>query len=45
MALRAGPKEAEALVLASPAVQKLLGGKEPKKVIVIPGRLVNLIVG
>lgn len=40
-----GPKEAEALVLASPAVQKLLGGKEPKKVIVIPGRLVNLIVG
>ncbi len=34
----------ETLVLASPSVQKLLEGKTPKKVVVVPGKLVNLVV-
>ncbi len=36
--------EIEAKVLADPEVQKHLGGKAPKKVIVVPGRMVNLVV-
>jgi leucyl-tRNA synthetase len=31
------------LALASPEVIPHLGGKEPKKVIVVPGRLVNIV--
>ena len=38
------PKEIEAIVLADDKVKELLAGKSPKKVIVIPGRLVNVIV-
>jgi leucyl-tRNA synthetase len=34
---------AEARALASPAVQKILDGRAPKKVIVVPGRLVNIV--
>ncbi|KQP77567.1 leucine--tRNA ligase [Methylobacterium sp. Leaf113] len=34
----------EALVLADEAVQKALEGRAPKKVIVVPGRIVNLVV-
>ncbi len=34
----------EALVLASDVAQKHLEGKPPKKLIVVPGRLVNLVV-
>ena len=30
--------------LASPKVQKHLGGRDPRKVIVVPGRLVNIVV-
>jgi leucyl-tRNA synthetase len=42
------PKDAtrdqiEALALASERVQSHLGGREPKKVIVVPGRLVNIV--
>ncbi len=33
----------EALALASEKVQAHLGGREPKKVIVVPGRLVNIV--
>ena len=33
----------EAAALASEAVQKFLDGKPPKKVIVVPGRLVNVV--
>lgn len=36
--------EVEQLVLANETVQGLLAGASPKKVIVIPGRLVNVIV-
>ncbi len=35
---------AQAAALASPTVQKFLDGKEPRKVIVVPGRLVNIVV-
>ncbi len=39
------PKEAlEALALASDKVQRALGGKEVRKVIVVPDRLVNFVV-
>jgi leucyl-tRNA synthetase len=38
------PKEkAEALALASPKVQAQLGGSSPRKVIVVPDRLVNIV--
>jgi len=38
------PREAiEAAALASEKVQKLLGGHAPKKLIVVPGRLVNVV--
>ena len=33
-----------ASALASPKVQKFTGGREPRKVIVVPGRLVNVVV-
>ncbi|TRD19834.1 leucine--tRNA ligase [Palleronia caenipelagi] len=36
--------EIEALALATPAVQKALDGGTPKKVIVVPGRIVNVVV-
>lgn len=36
--------EVEKVALASERVQKFLDGKEPKKVIVVPGRLVNIVV-
>jgi leucyl-tRNA synthetase len=31
-------------VLADPAVQKHVGGQAIKKVVVVPGRLVNVVV-
>ena len=34
----------EALALASEQVQKHLEGKEPRKVIYVPGKLVNIVV-
>jgi leucyl-tRNA synthetase len=40
----ADAKAIEALVLADPAVQKHVGGQPIKKVVVVPGRLVNLVV-
>jgi len=36
--------DAKALALASPALQAYLGGKEPKKVIYVPGRLINIVI-
>ena len=36
--------EIEAAVLALDAVQKALDGKRPKKVIVVPQRIVNVVV-
>jgi leucyl-tRNA synthetase len=34
----------EATALASESVQKYLDGQAPKKVVVVPGRLVNIVV-
>jgi leucyl-tRNA synthetase len=34
----------QALALASPKVQEALGGNAPKKIIVVPGKLVNIVV-
>ena len=36
--------EIERITLADPAVQKLLDGKPAKKVVAVPGRLVNVVV-
>jgi leucyl-tRNA synthetase len=35
----------EKLALEQPAVQKYLDGTSVKKVIVVPGKLVNIVVG
>ena len=39
----AGNAEIEAAVLALDAVKKALDGKRPKKVIIVPGRIVNVV--
>jgi leucyl-tRNA synthetase len=39
-----GQADIEALVLANEAVQKALNGAAPKKLIVVPGRIVNVVV-
>ncbi|WP_345953233.1 class I tRNA ligase family protein [Mucilaginibacter sp. PAMB04168] len=44
MPLTMEPKEVEALVLAHADVQKYLEGKTPKKVIVVKGRIVNIVI-
>ena len=33
----------EQLALAEPTVQKALNGNDPKKVIVVPGKIVNIV--
>ncbi len=43
VAADASEDEVRALALASPRVQAVLAGREPKKVIVVPGRLVNIV--
>jgi leucyl-tRNA synthetase len=40
----AGKQEIEALVLADPNVQKYISGQAIKKVVVVPGRLVNVVI-
>ena len=37
-------KEIESLALSNENIKKILGGKDPKKVIVIPGRIVNVVL-
>jgi leucyl-tRNA synthetase len=39
----AGEDELRRLALASPKVQAALGGREPARVVVVPGRLVNVV--
>jgi leucyl-tRNA synthetase len=36
--------DVEAAVLALDVVKSVLGGKPPKKVIVVPGRIVNVVM-
>jgi leucyl-tRNA synthetase len=38
------PKDIEAFVLANADVQRYLDGKQPKKVIVVKGRIVNMVL-
>ena len=38
------PKEVERIALAEPAAAKWLGDKAPRKVIVVPGKIVNVVV-
>lgn len=38
------PKEVEDIVVGSQDAQKYLEGKQPKKVIVVPGKIVNIVV-
>jgi len=44
VAAAAGKAAIEAAALASEAAQKYLEGQPPKKVVVVPGRLVNIVV-
>ncbi|MEW6678920.1 MAG: leucine--tRNA ligase [Pseudomonadota bacterium] len=44
VAVDAGKEAIEAAALASPELQKHLDGQSPKKVVVVPGRLVNVVV-
>ncbi|MNY07078.1 Leucine--tRNA ligase [compost metagenome] len=44
LSLTLEPKEIEATVLANADVQKYLEGKSPKKVIVVKGRIVNIVI-
>ena len=37
-------KELEAAALADPKVMEFTSGKQPKKIIVVPGKLVNVVV-
>src|SRR5205085_2749861 len=37
-------EQVEAIALADQAVQKFVNGQKPKKVVVVPGRLVNVVV-
>jgi leucyl-tRNA synthetase len=41
---KAAPAEIEAIALAHPQVVPHLGGQSPKKVIVVPGRMVNVVL-
>ncbi|WP_323034815.1 leucine--tRNA ligase [Pararhodobacter sp.] len=44
VAADASKEEVEKLALADEAVQRALGGATPKKVIVVPGRIVNVVL-
>jgi len=35
--------QAKAIALASETVQKYLDGKQPRKIILVPGKLVNVV--
>jgi leucyl-tRNA synthetase len=36
--------EARARVMAQPKITEVLGGREPRKVIYVPGRLINIVI-
>ncbi|MDE7451027.1 MAG: class I tRNA ligase family protein, partial [Alistipes sp.] len=43
-ALSLTPAEIQAAVLAEPEAQKWLDGKAPKKVIIVPGKIINIVL-
>ena len=45
LAANADQKTAESQALAEPNVQKALEGMQVRKVIVVPGRIVNVVAG
>ena len=44
-ALSAQPAEIQPAVLADPQMSKYIEGKQVKKVIVVPGKIINVVVG
>ena len=42
--LSAAPAEIQADVVATEEAQKWLDGKAPKKVIVVPGKIINIVI-
>ena len=44
LALDASREEIEKEVLADPTVAKWLDGKTPKKVIIVPGKIINIVI-
>ena len=44
VAIDLGKEDIEKAVLAEPFVEALLSGKEPKKMVVVPGRIVNVVI-
>ena len=40
----ASKEDIEALVMSSDEVARYLDGKEPKRLIVVPGRIINVVV-
>ena len=44
LSISLNPKEVEAAVLANPDAEKWLQGKTPRKVIVVPKRIVNIVI-
>ena len=38
------PAEIQAAVVTEPEAQKWLDGKTPKKVIVVPGKIINIVI-
>jgi leucyl-tRNA synthetase len=42
--VNASEVEVKAKALASEAVQRFLGGKQPRQVIYVPGRLVSIVL-
>jgi leucyl-tRNA synthetase len=45
VSLNAGKEAIEALALAEPNVQKFMEGMAVRKVIIVPGKIVNIVVG
>ena len=43
-ALSMTPAEIQTAIVAEPEAQKWLDGKAPKKVIVVPGKIINIVI-
>ena len=43
LSLDLSPKEIEEIILADEQTQKHLQGRTPKKVIVVPGKIINIV--
>ena len=43
LSLELSPKEIEAIILEDEQTQQQLQGRTPKKVIVVPGKIINIV--